>query len=222
MSSDQDMLILPKPDALLFDWDGTLVDSHPVLAAAMNHTLEAYDREPWSYEQWEAWLGLSARDAFPKEFGKDWEEARQIYLEAYGRLHLEQIKEIHGATELLAAISRTITPAAIVSNKTGHYLRKEVAHFGWQDAFVALVGSGDSAHDKPAVDPVYDALKPIGLRPGPRTWFIGDNDIDVACGKSTQCTTILVGDAYPDSQPDQRVADLAGLQALIFRSLNLS
>lgn len=220
MSAEQMQRALSRPDALLFDWDGTLVDSHPVLAAAMNHTLEAYGREPWTYDQWQAWLGLSARDAFPKEFGDDWQEARRIYLDAYGKLHLEQIQLLAGAEDLIAAIAGKSVPLAVVSNKTGHYLRSEAEHFGWQDIFKSFVGSGDSAHDKPAADPVYDAMRPMGIQPGPKTWFIGDNDIDVACGRAAKCTTILVGDGYPDSKPDCRVIDLVALRNLILERLN--
>ncbi|MBT5239856.1 MAG: HAD hydrolase-like protein [Rhodospirillaceae bacterium] len=220
MSPEQTAFPLPRPEALLFDWDGTLVDSHPVLAAAMNQTLEAYGREPWTYDQWEAWLGLSARDAFPKEFGDDWQEARLIYLEAYGKLHLDRLQLLAGAEELIAALSAKSVPLAVVSNKTGHYLRSEAAHFGWQGIFQSFVGSGDSAHDKPAADPVYNAMRPMGIQPSPNTWFIGDNDVDVACGRAAGCTTILVGDGYPDSDPDQRVNDLVALRNLILGRLD--
>lgn len=211
---------LPKPNALLFDWDGTLVDSHPVLAAAMNQTLKAYNRKPWSYKQWEDWLGLSARDAFPKEFGDTWEDARRIYLEAYGQLHLDRVQLLPGASDLIYALVEVSIAMSVVSNKTGAFLRKEAAHFGWSDSFSAFVGSGDSTKDKPAPDPVYDALKPVGIEPSSRTWFIGDNDVDVACGRVTGCTTILVGDGYPDSDPDYRVGALPELQTLILEALS--
>ncbi len=219
MSAEKEGTALAKPEAILFDWDGTLVDSHPVLAAAMNHTLEFYGREPWTYEQWQAWLGLSARDAFPKEFGEDWQQARTIYLDAYGKLHLEKIQLLEGATELITMLANESVPLAVVSNKTGHYLRAEAAHFGWQDTFSALVGSGDSQRDKPATDPVYDAMRPMDLQPGKTTWFIGDNDVDVACGRAAECTTILVGEGYPDSDPDHRVRGLVALRNLILEKL---
>ncbi len=218
MSESNQVATLPKPKALLFDWDGTLVDSHPVLAAAMNHTLESFGREPWTYKQWEDWLGLSARDAFPREFGDEWEKARQTYLDAYGRLHLERIQLIEGAASLIGALVDSAIPMSVVSNKTGHYLRKEVGHFAWASTFAALIGSGDSARDKPAPDPVYDALKALTLDPGEHIWFIGDNDVDVMCGRAAGCTTILVGEGYPDSGPDGRVPDLPALETFIFET----
>lgn len=221
MQAERQRSMLPKPNAFLFDWDGTLVDSHPILAAAMNHTLAHYGRAPWSYEEWLAWLGLSARDAFPREFGEHWEEARQIYLDAYESLHLDRIQALAGATEVLTLLRGADIPIGIVSNKTGHYLRSEVVHLGWQDYFRACIGSGDSAHDKPAVDPAYDALEKMEVMTGSNVWFIGDNDVDVACGRKAGCTTVLVGDAYPRSSPDHRVIDLDALRQLIQRNLEL-
>ena len=216
MSLNKGRANLPKPTALLFDWDGTLVDSHPVLAAAMNETLKAFNREPWSYEQWQAWLGLSARDAFPKVFGGAWDDARRIYLEAYGELHLERIQLIKGAAELVEALIEISIPMSVVSNKTGEYLRKEALHFGWSESFSVFIGSGESSRDKPAPDPVYDALTSLVIEPSSRTWFIGDNNVDVACGRAAGCTTILVGEAYPDSNPDCRVEGLPELQNVVF------
>lgn len=206
---------LQKPQAVIFDWDGTLVDTHPVLAAAMNSTLEHYGREPWTYEEWQAWLGLSAKDAFPKEFGDRWQDARTFYLGAYEKLFRDQIKALPGASSVLKALAVSNIPSVIVSNKTGKFLRAEINHFEWDHFFVSAIGSGDSAQDKPAADPVHDALKPLSLDTGPGIWFVGDNDVDVACGRATQCTTVLVGDAYPDSNPDHRVADLQALGSLI-------
>ncbi|MDG2243763.1 MAG: HAD hydrolase-like protein [Rhodospirillaceae bacterium] len=220
MSAEKEGASLAKPEAVLFDWDGTLVDSHPVLAAAMNHTLEFYGRAPWTYEEWQAWLGLSARDAFPKEFGDDWEDAQKIYLDAYGKLHLEKIQLLEGATELITMLVNESLPLAVVSNKTGHYLRAEAAHFGWDYTFVTLVGSGDSRADKPAADPIHDAMRSMNLQPGETTWFIGDNEVDVACGRAAGCTTILVGESYLDSYPHHRVSNLIALRNLILKKLN--
>lgn len=210
---------LMKPEAVLFDWDGTLVDSHPVLAAAMNVTLEHFGRTVWTYKEWEAWLGLSARDAFPKEFGDQWQEAREIYLEAYENLHLHRIKALPGAQQILLSLSKANIPMGVVSNKTGSFLRKEIIHFDWQGYFIASIGSGDSVRDKPAADPIHDALDIISVNPGPKVWFVGDNDVDVACGRASKSTAILVGNGFPQSNPDHRVTDLEAVDRLIQSTL---
>ena len=210
---------LPAPKAILFDWDGTLVDTHPALAAAMNVALEAFGKEPWSYEQWSTWLGRSARDAFPRVFGEDWEKARTIYLDAYGEQHLERLSPIDGAIDLLQSLSELPLYLGVVSNKSGPFLRKEVKHLQWGDYFAHLIGAGDSTRDKPAPDPVHDVLAYGDHSTGSDIWFVGDNDVDVLCGKSAECSTILIGHGYPDAEPDCRVEDLAAVLALVRETL---
>jgi len=206
---------LPVPKALLFDWDGTLVDTHLALASAMNVALETFGKEIWTYKQWQSWLGESARDAFPRVFGDDWERAKQIYLDAYEENHLEQLTLKDGASALLEELRNYPLFLAVVSNKTGSFLRAEVSHLEWDGFFDHLVGAGDSLHDKPAPDPAYAALKAGKHEPGPEVWFIGDNDVDVACGRAANCTTVLIGEGYPDAQPDHRIEHLTALKRLI-------
>ncbi len=211
---------LSTPQAILFDWDGTLVDTHPALAAAMNVTLETFGQDPWTFEQWSEWLGKSANDAFPSLFGDDWEQAKQIYFDSYGERHLETLILKDGAAELIESLSALPLFLGVVSNKTGRYLRAEVSHLNWDDHFGHLVGAGDSASDKPAPDPVYDALRAGGYDTGPHIWFVGDNDVDVACGRAAKCTTVLIGEGYPEAMPDLRVDDLFAVKTVIHQTLD--
>lgn len=219
MSGKSETGTLPTPKAILFDWDGTLVDTHPALAAAMNEARKAFGKKPWTFEQWSDWLGKSARDAFPGVFGDDWEEARRIYLYAYGQYHLDRLALKPGATDLMQSLAGLSLYLGVVSNKTGTLLRREVTHLGWDGYFGHVIGAGDSDRDKPAPDPVYDVLAPGGPEAGPEVWLIGDNDVDVACGRSANCTTILVGEGYPGVQPDCRLGNLKGVQTVVHQIL---
>lgn len=215
MSTKADLNHLPVPKVLLFDWDGTLVDTHPVLAVAMNEALKAFGKDSWTFEQWSNWLGQSARDVFPDLFGEDWEEARRIYLDAYSMYHLERLELKPGAADLMQFLASTTVYLGVVSNKTGDILRCEVTHLNWGRHFGHVIGAGDSDRDKPAPDPVHAALTRSDHVAGPDVWFVGDNAVDVDCGKAANCTTILIGDGYPDAQPDHRLTDLKALQTLI-------
>jgi len=208
--------MLPAPKALLFDWDGTLVDTHPVLAKSMNEALKAFDMEPWPIEKWTEWFGASARDSFPVLFGDKWEEAQDIYLKAYGKHHLTGLTLKPSANDLIHKLAMRSVYLGVVSNKTGHLLREEVNHLGLNDCFGKIVGAGDSPWDKPAPDPIYLALEPTSCMADKRVWFIGDNAVDVDCGRSANCTTILLGEAYEEAEPDGRVPDLKALELLIW------
>ena len=65
------------PKAILFDWDGTLVDNWPVIHAALNETLISFGHRPWTLAETMERVSRSQRDSFPLIFGDRWEAARE-------------------------------------------------------------------------------------------------------------------------------------------------
>lgn len=193
--------LLPKPRAVLFDWDDTLVDNWQTIHAALNAALEAYGHVPWTYEETRRRVARSLRDSFPEYFGAEhWERAREVFYETFAARHLEGLVVKPGADALLSDLAGRGVPVAVVSNKTGRFLRREAEHLGWTGRFHRLVGAGDAAEDKPARAVVELALAGSGLAPGPDVWLIGDNAIDVECAVRCGCTAILVGDGPLDAE----------------------
>lgn len=187
---------MAAPKAILFDWDNTLVDTWPVIHEALHNTFTAMGLEPWSLETVKKRVAKSMRDSFPEVFGANWEEAAKIYQKAYQAIQLEKIKPLPGAEDTLALLRSMNMNVAVVSNKRGVNLRKEVTHLGWDKYFYTLVGSDDSAKDKPHPEPVIHALKPVGLSPSADCWFVGDSVIDLECAQNTGCKAIFYGNAH--------------------------
>ncbi len=186
---------LPKPKAVLFDWDNTLVDTWPVIHLALTHAFTTMGMDAWTLEQTKARVRKSMRDSFPEVFGENWQEAGRIYQNKYRECHLDQLKAINGAEEMLRILRAKVPYLGIVSNKTGENLRKELAALKWNHYFDCAVGSGDSPRDKPYPDPVHLALQGSNITPGRDVWFIGDSDIDIECANGLNLTAILYGDA---------------------------
>ncbi|MSO97378.1 MAG: HAD family hydrolase [Rhodospirillaceae bacterium] len=207
------MTRLPKPRAILLDWDNTLVDTWPCIGKAANITFEAMGRAPWSEAEIRERVAGSLRDTFPKIYGEQWEEARQIYYKAFEQVHLEMLRALPGAAELLAMVHSRGVYLAIVSNKTGKYLRLEVNHMGWAPLFSKLVGAQDAPRDKPALEPVHMSLKGSGIDLGPDVWFVGDAGIDVECGLAAGCSAVLVQASTYDGahKPHLHVRDCAAV-----------
>jgi phosphoglycolate phosphatase len=91
---------------------------------------------------------------------------------------------------------------AVVSNKKGDCLRREVQVMGWHSYFFAVVGAGDAARDKPFADPLHHALSHHDtLLPGPGIWFVGDSFVDKECAENAQCTSIMIQDNIQDGFP---------------------
>lgn len=210
---------LPRPQALLLDWDNTLVDTWPCIGKATNITLAAMGYAPWTEEEIRARVAGSLRDTFPRIYGDRWEEARDIYYRAFGEVHLEMLKALSGAEDVLSSCLEAGLYLGVVSNKTGRYLRAEAEHLGWGRFFKTLVGAQDAPRDKPDPAPVHLALSTGAIPAGGHVWFIGDAPIDVTCGRAAGCTTILVGAEPPPGSGTERahayVKDCADLSRLI-------
>src|SRR5713226_2241373 len=95
-----------RPRAILFDWDNTLVDSWATIHEALNAAMAAMARPLWSLQETKQRVRLSLRERFPAHFGDRWEEARQIYLDAFRAIHLERLCSLPGRGELLQGLSR--------------------------------------------------------------------------------------------------------------------
>lgn len=212
---------LPRPRAILFDWDNTLVDSWTVIHAALNATLTAMGEATWTLADAKIRVRASARDSFPKIFGDRWQEAQRIYHDSFEATHLERLREMPGAGKMLAGLAEAGMYLGVVSNKKGRFLRAEAAHLDWARYFGRLVGATDARRDKPAVDPVDMALAGSGIARGPEVWFVGDADIDLACAVAAGCVPVLLrGDPpaegeFGTARPAQHLADCPALAALV-------
>jgi len=198
-----------RPDAIVFDWDNTLVDTFPVIHEALNNTFKAFDKPLWSYQETKDRVRQSMRDRFPALFGDAWQDAAKTFYDCYSAVHIEKLTSCDGAEEMLNTIHHMGLFMAVVSNKTGHYLRVEANHLGWDKYFTNIVGAGDAIQDKPAIDPVIMALSGFqgqGVNndiPGvhnPSIWFVGDADIDLECAVNAGLVPVLLRNDPPGSQ----------------------
>jgi len=195
-----------RPRALLFDWDNTLVDSWGVIHEALVVTFEAMGKEPWTLETTKERVRHSLRDAFPKLFGARWKEASRLYLDTFTAIHLDRLRAIPGADGLIVGAAEAGFYLAVVSNKTGHILRREAEHLDWTRHFRRLIGAGDASADKPDPAPVHCALEGSGIAPG-AAWMIGDTVLDMECALGAGAVPVLL--APPDATGTDQAKTMA-------------
>ena len=209
------------PQAVLLDWDGTLVDNWGSIHAAMNATLAAMGLPPWSLEKTREQAKESLRESFPRLVGGRWEEAKDFFYRRFGAGHLSGLRALPHAGELLRALAEQDLFVGVVSNKTGSFLRREAEQLGWEGYFGAIVGAADADRDKPDPAPVRLALAAGGLAPGPGVWFVGDGVVDVDCARRSGCCAVLVRERPPEIEefgalmPDRHVRSLIELLGLL-------
>ncbi len=189
---------IPRPDAVIFDWDNTLVNNWPAIHDSLMAAFDAMDHPHWTFEQTLENAKKSLRDTFPDMFGDRWEEAAEVFYSHFRANHLNGLKAMPGAFDLLNELKGQGVYLGIVSNKNGEFLRKETDHLGWSELFGAIVGATDAEKDKPAIEPVQMSLEGSGVVPGENVWFVGDADVDLECAKASGCIPILVRQEAPE------------------------
>lgn len=204
------------PKAILFDWDNTLVDTWSVAYQGINAALQAVGRLPITIEDFWQRPHHSMRDAALELFGDSFELGERIFYETVEKVHLQEIKTLHGADFLLENLKSREIYLGVVSNKEGNYLRKEVNHLGWGSYFRQVIGARDAKEDKPSSLPVLAALQDSKITPGHEVWFVGDSIVDVHCARASGCIPIVVGTGVASQQDDiVHAKDCQGLAQLI-------
>ena len=187
-------MALMTPQAILFDWDNTLVDTWPTIYQALHDTFVDFDMEPWSFEEVKLKVARSMRESFPELFGARWEEAGKTYQDHYKSYNLEKLVELEGAEETLKWLRDAGIPIGLVSNKRGPTLRDEVAHIGWGHYFGAQLGAGDAEADKPSPAPIHKALIEMDFEETTPIWYIGDSGVDLEVAANTGALPIFFGE----------------------------
>lgn len=187
---------LQQPEAVFFDWDGTLVDTFPLLFNAYNHTRHTLGYKPWTEQEARKNIRLSGRDAFPAIFGEQAGKAADIYYEYVRSHHLDDLKTQKGAKKLLESIAGRNIPMGVISNKKHDILLSEIESLGWQDFFASVVGAGKADKDKPDPAPVLLALEEIKQKAGEHIWYIGDTSEDMHCAKKSGIKAIFVANGF--------------------------
>jgi phosphoglycolate phosphatase len=191
-----DMMISLAPEAVLWDWDNTLVDAWAGVVAALNVVFSAHGMPSWTVEDARARVRLSMAESFAQLFGAEWRDAAALFRAHFAALHLDNLTPMPGAEEALTAGAGV--KQGIVSNKDGPFLRREVAHLQWTARFGAIIGAGDASADKPSPEPIWMACKALWVKPSARVWYVGDTALDMHAAHAAGCTAVLLGDGGHD------------------------
>jgi len=184
---------LKKPDAIFFDWDGTLVDSLPALHNYYNHVLTVFEKPSITLEQAKNNIRRSAREVFPEVFGDRSEDALKVFYDYVADKHIDHLAPFVDSHEFMDGLSRYGIPLGSVSNKKHSFLIKEITHLGWDKYLVSNIGAGVAAKDKPEPDPLVMAIEKIGLSPAKNViWYVGDTETDIQAAIAAGCQPIFI------------------------------
>lgn len=183
---------IPYPKAIIFDWDGVLVDTKDVIAQAYFYTFLSMGKTAPEIEALHQLPGTSLRDYFPKIFGKDTSKAERFFYSYILENHLKLLKTTEGAEKLLIYIHEKNIPMAVLSNKRGDILREEVSFLKWDKFFHKVIGSKDCIEDKPSPKVVTMTLEGLSITVDRSVWLVGDWLADLECAHKSGLFSILI------------------------------
>lgn len=194
---DAPMLVLKKPQAIIWDWDGTVVSTYEVIRHALLLTLNNFNIKGQQYDYAMECAGRRAmRDFFPAVFGEDWKKAGDDFYKNFESSHLEKLELITGADEVIKTIASAYPEIyqAVVSNKRGDLLRREAKYLKLDGYFKKIIGATDAAHDKPHIAPLLMALEGSQIQLGHDVYIIGDSAPDLELAENANCRAIFFGE----------------------------
>ena len=201
--------------SLLFDLDGTLIESAPDIANALNIVLKEANRPTVTVDETRLLIGEGVARLVEKAFAMRGGVPEAPVLAA----HVARMNKLYDAAltvetfvipharETVAALFAAGHRTAVVSNKPGFLTEQIVNHFGLTPHLHAVQGAEDHLPKKPAPDMLFAALEKSG---GTResAIMIGDSAIDVAAARNAKMPVILVRGGYTTAPVETLGADL--------------
>jgi N-acetyl-D-muramate 6-phosphate phosphatase len=181
--------------AMLFDLDGTLIDSADDLANAMNAVRADRGEPPVPLARLRPHTARGASSMIAEAYGYDMQHPeypalRNRFLEHYARALLVHTKIWPGMSEVLASLDRTRTPWGIVTNKAAQFAEVVVAGLGLAPA--VLVSGDSTAQRKPHPEPLFFAAKALNV-PTPQIAYVGDAVTDMQAARAAGMLAVGAG-----------------------------
>jgi HAD superfamily hydrolase (TIGR01509 family) len=183
--------------AVLFDWDGTIVDSAEASYRCYVRLFESYripfDRERFQQTYSPEWYRTYTALGLPREC---WDEADQRWLGFYAR---EENVVLAGVREALRQLQQEGLALGIVTSGTGRRVAREVQGLGLPDLFKVVVSADDVQKRKPDPEPLVQGLAKLGV-PAAEAAYVGDSPEDVEMARAAGVYVIGVPGPFPNRE----------------------
>lgn len=216
---------------LLFDLDGTLVDSAPDLALALNHTLERLERETFSHDTIRSWVGNGAQTLVKRGLSGDTlvdeaiapelvNEALDIFLDFYARNLCVDTVTYPNVVPTLKSLKAKDYRLVLVTNKPYDFIQPLLEGLGMNGLFELCLGGDSLARKKPDPLPLLHVCERLEIGTS-QCVMVGDskNDIQAANAANMQSIGVSYGYNYGEQitvyEPDSVVDDFAEILTLL-------
>lgn len=189
------------PRAVVFDLDGTLIDSRGDIAAACNHVLRSAGRAALPVETIAGFVGDGARALLARAFAMSGDDVALEPLLAewagyYAAHPFVNSRWMPGAEAAMVALEARGAKLALVTNKLRSVTLAILGALGIAGRFAAIYAGGDGPL-KPSAEPILRVMRAMGVT-ADGTWVVGDGPQDIGAGRAAGCKTIAVLGGFHD------------------------
>jgi len=197
---------MPKIRGVVFDLDGTLVDSRADIARATNHALGAHGRPTLKDDEISSYVGDGARALLSRAArlptdDPELDRMLEAFLAYYAEHATDFTVPMPGARELLEALADL--PLAVCTNKPQRTTAAVLEGLGLARHFRVVVADGDRLEKKPSPEPIFHIAERLGVAAS-ELLMVGDGPQDIECGRRAGALTVGVRGGIAD---DQRLLD---------------
>ena len=187
-------------EAVLFDLDGTLIDSAPDLAGAANDLRQAQGMPPLPFASLRPMVGAGARGMVGVAFGAkpgdaDFEGLRDAFLARYQQRMLQQTAVFDAMQPVLQSLEAAGVRWGVVTNKASRFTEPIVDGLRLRTRLAALVCGDTTPHSKPHPAPLLEAARQLGIDAAACV-YVGDDARDVVAGRAAGMATLAAQWGY--------------------------
>ena len=222
-------MLARKPEMILIDVDGTMVDSVPDLAFCIDEMMLTLGREPWGEERVRDWVGngverlvrralIGQLDGEPDE--SDFEQAYPVFLDLYADNTSKRSMLYQGVPEGLEYLQAAGYPLGCVTNKAERFTVPLLKTLGVYDVFAIVISGDKQPYSKPHPAPLLHAAEFFEVDPA-SALMIGDSVSDVKAARAAGFMIACVpygynhGDDIRGAKPDLMIDTLADLRIVL-------
>ena len=210
---------LSKVNTVLFDFDGTLVDTNELISDTWHHTVKTLTGHDITEAEIRRTLGEILQYSMQRLMPEiDPEKAIDVYREYQRSVFLDRIKLFEGVEEVLSALRAAGHKTAIVTSRLRTSTEKALKHFNLYGLFDTVLTASDTKIFKPDPAPIYLILDMLGSKPE-EAILVGDTKHDIEAGLAAGVFTVLVDWSY--ALPPENRANAPAPDAVIEKMKDL-
>jgi 2-phosphoglycolate phosphatase len=192
--------MLEKPNAILFDLDGTLLDTARDLGNALNNILSALKRPTIDYNDYRNIASDGAKGMLELGFGEDLKNynltiLRQQFLDHYENNICVDTEYFNGVENLLSTLNKNNIPWGIVTNKPEFLTLQLVTSFPLLKNCAVIISGDTLSKRKPHPLPLLHAEEKLALA-APNTWYVGDAERDIQAANAANMVSVIAQYGY--------------------------